>query len=227
MPQAVEAGPGLVWCPFTILIDKAEKAPWSFSGITARSFIDSDQREYVVRTERRYLGIGMGDYSIDGFQDRIAIERKSAADFQGTLLGWPVEIETIIQSGSGHREIDRRGRFKNELRKLAALQNKAVIVEATLGQCLETCPQWGKRTGSENAKYLYSTYLAWQQQFRVPWIFCDDRRMAELTAFRILEQFWDRLGAKEKRQQRAREAERLLIAGEEQQRMETEGELMW
>lgn len=195
--KLIEAGPGLVRCPFTVLVDKAEKAPWSFAGLRARSFIDPDQRLYVVDTERRYLGVGMGDYSIDGFAGRIAIERKSVADFQATLLGWPRDAETAAGNTT---EIHRRGRFKSELRRLQTMQAKAVIVEATLGECLSQCPQWGKRSGPENAKYLYATYLAWQQQFRVPFIFCDDREMAAVTAFRIMEQFWDRLGAKEKRQ---------------------------
>jgi hypothetical protein len=206
MAIAIEAGPDLVRCPWVILVDKAEKAPFNFSGLRARSFIDAEQREYVIRTDRRYLGIGQGDYTIEGFEGRIAIERKSMADFQGTLLGWPVDSETVLASGSGRREIDRRGRFKSELRKLQAMEIKAVVVEATLGECLAGCPQWGVRTGPENAKYLFSTFLAWSQQFRVPWIFCDDREDAAVTAFRIMEQFWDR--HRKEARQRAREMAR-------------------
>lgn len=194
--KLIEAGPGLVRLPWLILVDKAEKAPWSFADIRSRSCIDKDMRLYVPRTERRYLGVGMGDYSIDGFQDRIAIERKSVADFQGTLLGWPKEAET---EAGNVTEIHRRGRFKSELRRLQAMHCRAVIVEAPLHECLNSCPQWGVRTAEENGKYLYGTYLSWSQQFRVPWYFCADRRMAEVTCLRIMEQFWDRLGAKEKR----------------------------
>ena len=54
MQTVIEAGPGLVRCPFVILIDKQEKAPFSFDGLRARSFIDKDQRIYQPRTERRY-----------------------------------------------------------------------------------------------------------------------------------------------------------------------------
>jgi len=187
-----ESAPGCIRTPFVILYDKAEKAPWTFAGITSRSFIDPDMRQYhPVRTERRYLGIGMGDYSLDGFEGRIAIERKSMADFQGTLLGWPKDAETVAHDG-GRGEIHRRGRFQNELRKLQAMEVRAVVVEATLGQCIDECPQWGVRSAEENAKLLFSTYLSWQQRFRVPFIFCDDREMAAVVAFRILEQFWDR-----------------------------------
>lgn len=193
-----EAGPGLVRSPFTVLVDKAEKAAFTFDGIEARSFIDKDQRRYLVRTERRYLGIGQGDYSLAGFEGRVAVERKSMDDFQGTLLGWPVDLDTAAASG-GRREIDRRGRFKSELRKLQAMEARAVVVEATLGDCLRLCSAWGVRTATENAKYLYATYLSWSQQFRVPWIFCDDRRMAEVTTLRLLEHFWDRHRAEARR----------------------------
>jgi hypothetical protein len=187
-----ESAPGCIRTPFVILVDQQEKAPFCFAGLRARSFVDKDMREYhPVRTERRYLGIGMGDYSLDGFEGRIAIERKSMSDFQGTLLGWPADVETVIASRK-RREINRRGRFKRELRNLQAMEVKAVIVEATLGQCIDECPQWGERPAEENAKLLYATYLSWQQQFRVPFIFCDDREMAAVTTFRILEQFWDR-----------------------------------
>lgn len=197
------AGPGMVRTPFLILIDTAEKAPWDFSGIRARSFVDAEMREYVPQTERRYLGVGMGDYSLDGYQGRVGIERKSMADFQGTLLGWPVDVEAAL-AGSAAREIHRRGRFKRELSKLSAMERKAVVVEASLGVCLDSCPQWGKRTASENAKYLYATFLAWSQEFPVPWIFCEDRAMAAITAFRLLESFWYRTRKERTKQKRNR-----------------------
>jgi hypothetical protein len=205
MPTAAEltnmdAGPFFVRSPFTILIDKAEKAPFAFTEIKARSFVDKDQRTYLPRTEPRYLGIGMGDYSLDGYQDRIAIERKSLVDFQGTLLGWekkPDSDEPWDTTGS----VDRRKRFKNELTKLAAMECCAIVVEASLSDVLNNAPSWGKRTESENAKYLLSTTIAWQQEFRgVPWLFLEDRRLAEITAFRILEQWW----AREQRHAKAR-----------------------
>ena len=195
--EIIEAGPGLVRCPFVILIDKQEKAPFSFEGLRARSFIDKDQRIYVPRIERAFLGIGMGDYTIKEYRGRLGIERKSMADWQGTLLGWAHETE----AGPWTISTDRRARFKRELRTLAAMEAKAIIVEASFGLCLDEAPTWGVRTARENAKYLHATYIAWQQEFPgVPWIFCDDKEMAAVTAFRMMEQFWFR-HAKERRQQ--------------------------
>jgi len=197
MQTVIEAGPGLVRLPFTILVDLQEKAPFSFDGLRARSFVDKEMRVYVPRVERRYLGVGMGDYSILGYEGRIGIERKSMADWQGTLLGWRHEVG----AGNWTIDVDRRARFKRELKTLAAMEAKAVIVEASFGQCLNEAPTWGVRTARENAKYLHATYIAWQQEFPgVPWIFCEDKEMAAVTAFRMLEQFWAR-HAKERRQQ--------------------------
>ncbi len=201
--ELIEAAPGCIRCPFLILIDKQEKAPFSFDGLRARSFIDKDMREYIPRTERRFLGVGMGDYSIAGYEGRIGIERKSMVDFQGTLLGWRHEVETGGADG-WTIDVDRRARFKRELGKLAKMECKAIVVEASLGECLEQSPSWGVRDGITNAKYLFSTYLSWLEEFpAVPWVFADDRRMAEVAAFRIMEKFWARMSKERRQQERA------------------------
>lgn len=189
--ELIEAAPGFIRAPFVVLIDKAEKAAWTFDGIRSRSFVDREMRIYQPRLERRFLGVGCGDYSLDGYTGRAGIERKSMKDFQGTLLGWRHEVEA---NGGWTVDVDRRQRFKRELKTLAAFECKAVVVEASLGECIELAPAWGKRTAAENSKYLFATYLAWIEEFPgVPWIFAADRRMGEVTTFRILEKYWARM----------------------------------
>ena len=161
-------------CPFTVLIDNQEKAPWPFTGMRALSATDKDREPLEVRTEFISLGAGNGDYSIAGLMDRVAIERKSAADLCGTLLGWK----------------DRRDRFQRELDRLACLDYAAVIVEASVGTVLAGAPEYGQKTATENRKILLGSVLHWQQRYRVPWLFCDDRRLAEIAAFRLLEWAW-------------------------------------
>lgn len=167
-------------CPFTILIDSQEKAPWPFSPpIRARSRVDARRRVYgEIQTRTEYLGVGQGDYTLAGdeYRGRIAIERKSVEDLQGTLLGFR----------------QRRDRFCRELENLACMDCAAVICEGTIGQVLAQAPEYGSHSAAENRNILMGTILDWQQEYRVPWIFCDDRRLAELTAFRILEKFWAR-----------------------------------
>jgi len=183
-----------VTSPFTLLIDTAEKAPFSFNDIRARSFIDKDMRLYAPKTERRFLGVGCGDYSLDGFTGRCGIERKSMVDFQGTLLGWRHEADA---GGGWSIDVDRRARFKRELKTLSTFECKAIVVEAPWHQCYEEAPEWGKRTQEENCKYLRSTMLAWYEEFPgVPWIFEPDRRHAEITVLRILEKYWARMSKK-------------------------------
>lgn len=170
-----------VTCPFTVLIDAQEKHPFTFKGLQTDA--DQGNRPLIVPTEWRSLGPGWGDYSIDGWEGHVHLERKSAEDAVGTILGWG----------------ERRERFERELEQLAGIDCAAVIVECTIGRLCQYAPARGRKTVQENAKILFRQVLAWQQDFRVPWLFCDGRRMAEVAAFRTLERFWKKRKDSEKR----------------------------
>ncbi len=162
--------------PFTVLIDSAEQQPFSFKGLETDA--DLGGRPLIVPIEWRCLGRhpdSLGDYSIEGFQGRIHVERKSLDDAHGTILGW-----------GGRRE-----RFEKELENLNSIYRSYVIVEASFGQLISSAPEWGKRSATDNRKAIFRSILAWQHRFPlVHWEFCDDRRLAEVTCFRILERFW-------------------------------------
>lgn len=81
-----------------IVIDDREKRPWSFPG---------------VETEEARLETG--DYSVKGFEDRFAIERKSLND-----------LATSVGS--------ERDRFEAEIHRAQSFDNFAVIIEATPDQ---------------------------------------------------------------------------------------------
>lgn len=177
-----------VVCPFTILVDSAEQQPFEFKGIRADA--DQQYRPMLVKTEWRPLGRhpdGMGDYSIDGLVGQVHLERKSIPDLQGTLLAFG----------------DRRDRFEVELSNLSRCKSAAVVVEGTIAQAV-IVPERGKKPKQINAKIMLRSILAMQQDYAVPWFFCDDRRMAEVVAFRFLERFW------RKQQERLKESERML-----------------
>lgn len=161
-----------VLCPFTVAIDVQEKQPFSFTGLAADA--DRKRRLIEVPTIWKPLGVARGDYSISGLEASCGIERKSLEDAHGTILGWG----------------DRRERFTRELETLATLACSAVVLECTLNQLIESAPQHGVKPAETNAKILFRQVLAWQQDFRVPWIFCDGRRMAEIVTFRLLERYW-------------------------------------
>lgn len=175
-----------VTCPFTVIVDVQEKHPFTFTDLSADS--DREYRPLIVPTVCRALGVSMGDYSIDGYEGQCSIERKSLEDAHGTFLGWG----------------ERRARFEREIANLSEMECSAVVVESSFLSLIQQAPSRGKKSAQENAKILMRQVLAWQQDYRVPWVFCDGRRLAEIAAFRILERFWrksqERVKQREKRE---------------------------
>jgi hypothetical protein len=174
-------------CPFTILIDSAEQHPFPFQQIAADA--GRQYRLFDIPTERKWLGIGKADYCIAGMEGRCHIERKSMADAASTLLGW-----------------SEHPRFERTLSTLAAMDCSAVVVECSIGSMVNyvaTQPQRGQKTPAQNAKSAYRQTIAWMQDFRTPWYWCDDRRMAEITTFRIMYRYYKKAAAA------SRHAERL------------------
>ena len=162
-----------------------EQHPFSFEGVRAdTSDMNAAQRRLFeaglwdgkieVQTKFKALGASNGDYSIEGFQGRCHLERKSIDDCHGTVLGWG----------------DRRERFQRELANLSEMESAAVVIECSFGDLLAQAPEHGKKSAAENRKILFRQVLSWQQRYRVPWIFCDSRGMAELVAFRWLDKFF-------------------------------------
>lgn len=173
-----------------ILIDSMEQHPFCFDGIrldlsemtaAQRRAFESGQWDGKVDVETKFraLGAANGDYSLDGYQGRCHVERKSMDDAHGTILGWG----------------ERRERFQRELANLAEMESAAVIVECSFADLLKYAPEHGKKSAAENRKVLFRQVISWQQRYRVPWLFCDDRRMAELACYRWLKTF---VKAKEK-----------------------------
>jgi hypothetical protein len=162
-----------------------EQHPFSFEGVRAdvsdmntaqrRAFESGQWDGFIdVQTMFKGLGAGNGDYSLVGFEGRCHLERKSMEDCHGTVLGWG----------------DRRERFQRELENLSSMESAAVVIECSFGDLLANAPEHGKKTSAENRKILFRQVLSWQQRYRVPWIFCDSRSMAEHVAYRWLEKFF-------------------------------------
>ena len=174
--------------PFTILIDSNESHPFSFRALTCDA--NRQNRPLVVRTKWKSLGRypnGLGDYAIEGLlEDHCRIERKSVEDLQGTLLGWP----KLDEEGNQIRGSGRRERFGQELENLQKIQSAAVVVEGSMSGVFEELKDYGKKTVQTQAKILFRSIIAMQQDYAVQWLMCDGRRAAEVTAFRFLERFW-------------------------------------
>jgi hypothetical protein len=172
--------------PWRVVVDTAEQAPFTFTDL--RSDSSRGNRPLIIETVRRSIGrhpVGMGDYSLesaDGVTSYVGwcnVERKSREDCQTTILGF----------GDGHRD-----RFEQELDNLSRLciggGCAMIVVECSFEQLISTAPQYGQKTAGQNAKTLLRSVLAYQQDYRVPWLFAGSRRMAEIATFRFLERFW-------------------------------------
>lgn len=165
----------MISSPFTIVVDSAEQNPWSFRGIRSDSK-DEDQKIHaktVVRSLGRHPN-SKGDYSIDGYVDKVAIERKSVEDVIGTVLGF---------------NDDRRKRFESELYNLAA-GISVIMVEGPIEQCIRQCGDYGEKSARHQRKIFNRSILAYMQDFSVAWMFCGDRRHAEVNCYRWLYRYW-------------------------------------
>ena len=163
---------------FTIIIDSAEQHPFSFS--TIRNDSDKDYTRAAVSIDRRCLGRhpnSLGDYSLIGGVGRCAIERKSMNDAHSTILGF----------NDGHR-----ARFESELENLSRIESAIVLVECSLDDLLVNAPEWGMKPAKVNAKILFRSVLAYQQDYKVPWLFTGSRELAEHSAYWFLHRWWEK-----------------------------------
>lgn len=162
------------FAPFTVVIDSNEGTPFLFQGIKSRK-IGGVRKPMIIRTVRKPMwamqreerGIGLADYSIDGLEQLVQIERKSIEDLFGTL-------------GS------RRENFENEVRRMNdQCEAACVIVEAGWGHIA------GYKGPGPEASSVVGTIISWQQRYqKVHWILAGSRDMAERLAWRFLERYW-------------------------------------
>jgi ERCC4-type nuclease len=166
-------------CPFTVVIDSNEGAPWLFREFKSKGsgtplVIKTVNKPLWSMSKKLYevdgksIWRGLADYSIDGLEDKIQIERKSHEDLYATLGG-------------------RRDNFEAELMRLSECDFACVIVECSWNQIAEQ---------PDNSKLLPSSVIgsiiAWQQRYhKVHWITAGNRAQAERLAFRVLERFWN------------------------------------
>ena len=182
-----------VTSPFTILIDSAEQHPFRFQGF--KTDADKQNRPMIVQTRRQHLGATRGDYSVEGLEGIVHIERKSLEDVQSTVLGWG----------------ERREQFQRTLTFLAEIPSSAIVVECTLGQAISQMRSRGSKTVEQNRKIFQRQVSAWADDYRVPWHFCDNRELAEIVCFRQLERQWKHDQARKKKASKA--SEELFLAG--------------
>jgi DNA excision repair protein ERCC-4 len=108
-----------------------------------------------------------GDYSIQGYENQVSVERKSLIDAFGTF-------------GNG------RHRFEAELKRLSEYRFAAVVIEADWQTIIKN-PPWRSKL---LPKTVLASVIAWQMRFNVHFWACPDRNFAEKLTYRILDRFY-------------------------------------
>lgn len=131
---------------FRIIIDSREQRPYEFEGALIRC-------------------LPAGDYSLEGLETKVAIERKSKKDAYGTI-------------GKG------RKRFEKELRKLAKYDYSAIVIECSLSEFLNP-PVFSEL----HPNSAINSLLAWSVRYGIHIFFGQNRPLSRGLTYRLLEKF--------------------------------------
>jgi len=132
----------------TIVTDTREQNAYEFRHPTVRGTLET------------------GDYSIRGFEDRVAIERKSLDDLVGCLKD------------------SQRERFERELRRSRAMDFFGVVLEASLSDLAGGAYRSGMLPAS-----VVQSILALSVRYRVPIYFAENRTWGQRVTESLLEKF--------------------------------------
>ena len=132
-----------------IVVDTREQRPYEFPTAYVRDTLQS------------------GDYSLRGFEDRIAIERKK-----------PSELFTNFTS--------TRDRFRREWERLASHDALHLIIEGDIYSCATQYSDHSR----VNPHVVIASLISWSRRFRFKFHFASDRLMAQALTYRILEDYW-------------------------------------
>lgn len=133
----------------TVTVDTREKQPFELTGLL------------VVRRK-----LDFGDYAVTGHESAFAVERKSIADFIGTMAN-----------------LANRRRFVREMQRAEdGDAHMAVVVEGTISSVLVKTPM----RSAMNPHRMLDSAMAISHRFKVPFMFCASRAEAETTLLSAL-----------------------------------------
>ena len=116
----------------------------------------------LVEYQTVVKGLKTGDYSLEGFENHVAVERKSKVDAYGCVGG-------------------SRGRFEECLGRLSGLDRACIVIECGLGDF--AIPPARTKV---DARMAVGSYISWSVQYRIPVFWCDTREYAERVTVRFL-----------------------------------------
>jgi DNA excision repair protein ERCC-4 len=130
----------------TVVIDSREQHPYEFEKCVTKK-------------------LNTGDYSIQGAESEICIERKTKSDAYGTI-------------GRG------RARFIKELERMMELRYSAIIIESSFSSFLKP-----PRFSQLHPNSAIQSLITWSVRYNVHVFFCDNRIMGNYLTLSILEKF--------------------------------------
>uniref|UniRef100_A0A6H1ZMY7 Putative nuclease n=1 Tax=viral metagenome TaxID=1070528 RepID=A0A6H1ZMY7_9ZZZZ len=152
-----------------IVIDTREQKPYDFP--------------YTIINKK----LDTGDYSIEGLENQVCIERKTLSDAYGTIG-------------------QRRNTFVLELERMKSFTFAAIIIESSMQTFLEYPTDYNKKLTALCRKNLYIDYdkkrmrmspssainslLAWSLRYNIHIFFCCNRLLGNTTTLRLLEKFY-------------------------------------
>lgn len=146
--------------PFTIIVDTREQQAWEFG------FHETAKRK-----------LDTGDYSIEGYEDIIAIERKKSVS----------EIATNLSES----------RFKDVLERLSKIKHPFMLFEFDLDDVYDfpvgsDVPKSKWDSLRVKGKYIIKRLIEIQLDYNIQIIFCGDPNNAEKLAVSIMKRIYER-----------------------------------
>jgi ERCC4-type nuclease len=151
-----------------IIVDSREQAPYPFTGYDATPEV---------------AALPVGDYSLPGFEDKAAVERKSLEDLIGCLMG------------------SNRDRFERELARGRSYEAFVVVIEGSMADVAE-----GNYRSAMQPHAAMQSIIALGVRYKVPFLWCGSRAAAEYCTFWTLQKYLREIGERFKVATKAQEA---------------------
>lgn len=143
-----------------ILRDTSEKKPWEF-------------RDFEVKD----ISLETGDYTIEGFESQLCIERKgSITEFAGNLF---------------------QKRFKRELDRMLEFKYKFVVLECGMNELIDfprgtDIPYYKQKYIKAKGPTLLVEFIKMMQKYNtIQFVFCSTREAAQTTARSIMKRVYN------------------------------------
>ena len=144
---------------FTIIKDTREKDGWNFE------FYDNCKGVEI-------RGLKTGDYTVEGLEESLCIERKASTAEISTNLG------------------KERKRFEAELERMSKFSFSYILCEFSCENLMEfpknstiPYPRW--KYLRMNGKRMYSLLRSYEENYGIEVVFCNNKNEAELKAMEI------------------------------------------